>query len=285
MTYAKVPIAPSRPLLRYFGGKWTLAPWILSFLPPHRQYVEPFAGAASVLLRKDPSEVEVINDRCLELVNFWKVVRDQTHLLAAAIADTPYSRAELVMSYEPHEDPLEQARRTYVRSWQSIAGAGGTHRSGFRVVPGTNRGTLPHREWRNPSGLQVVAARLRHVVLENDDALSVIRRWDRPHTLFYVDPPYLRRHRSSARYKVEFDSVQEHQQLLNTLVEAEGLVVLSGLSSDLYREHLNQRGWNRFDVSHNTTGGTKVVESIWLNPNAYENLSTVQFDLPLEVSR
>jgi DNA adenine methylase len=71
-----VPQKPKRPLLRYHGGKWRLAPWIISMMPAHRVYVEPFGGAASVLLQKPVSKVEVLNDKYSRVVNVFRVLRD-----------------------------------------------------------------------------------------------------------------------------------------------------------------------------------------------------------------
>src|SRR4051794_29878494 len=88
--------APRRPLLRWHGGKWMLAKWIVSHFPEHRIYVEPYGGAASVLLRKDRAFSEVYNDLDDRLVNLFRILRDETK--AARLIDllrlTPWSRTE-----------------------------------------------------------------------------------------------------------------------------------------------------------------------------------------------
>jgi len=68
-------MTPARPVLRYHGGKWKLAPWIIAQMPPHRIYVEPFGGAASVLMRKSRVYAEVYNDRWDSVVNVFRVLR------------------------------------------------------------------------------------------------------------------------------------------------------------------------------------------------------------------
>ena len=69
--------APTRPIMRYHGGKWRMAPWIISNFPPHKIYIEPYGGAASVLLRKPRTYSEVYNDLAGEIVNLFRVLRSQ----------------------------------------------------------------------------------------------------------------------------------------------------------------------------------------------------------------
>ena len=99
-------------VLNYHGSKYSLAPWILRHLPPHRVYVEPFGGGASVLLRKRRSYAEVYNDLDGEIVNFFRVLRDPALRadLINACRLTPYARDEFDQAYEPTDDSLERAR-------------------------------------------------------------------------------------------------------------------------------------------------------------------------------
>lgn len=135
-----------RPILRYHGGKWRLAKWIISRFPQHRIYVEPFSGAASVLLQKPRCYAEVINDLDNELVNLFQVVRDSGHELISKLELTPFSRSEFLASYEQSNNPLEQARRTIVRSFQGFGSNAHGRLTGFRS--NSNRsGTTPSHDW------------------------------------------------------------------------------------------------------------------------------------------
>ncbi|MFG8489773.1 DNA adenine methylase, partial [Pseudomonas aeruginosa] len=98
-----------RPILRYHGGKWKLAPWIIQHLAPHHTYVEPFGGAASVLLRKARSYAEIYNDLDGDVVNLFRVARDHGEELRQALALTPFAREEFEASYVETTDPLERA--------------------------------------------------------------------------------------------------------------------------------------------------------------------------------
>jgi DNA adenine methylase len=167
-----------RPPIAYFGGKTTLAPQIAALLPPHRHYVEPYCGSLAVLLAKDPSPMETVNDLDQALVTFWRVLRDRPGDLARVCALTPHARAEQTASYDVSDEPddLELARRVWVQLTQGRAGT---------------RRTTGWRHYVKPSGdtsmtdyldgylarMAPAAARLRRVSLECRPALELIDKY------------------------------------------------------------------------------------------------------------
>lgn len=178
--------APNRTLLRYFGGKWMIAPWIISHFPPHKNYVEPFGGGGSVLLRKPRSKGEVYNDINGDVVNLFKVVRDFGPELIRRLELTPLARDEYYAAYEISDEPIERARQMVVRAFMGVGSDSVRRRSGFRSSKGSNR--LSSNEWANyPKSLERIIARLKGVLIENKDAkvlsqrISYLRRsFERP---------------------------------------------------------------------------------------------------------
>lgn len=271
---------PRRPVLRYHGGKWKLAPWIISHFPPHRVYVEPFGGAASVLLRKPRSYAEVYNDLDGEIVNLFRVVRDQGEELRRALELTPFAREEYRSSFTECPDPLEQARRTVIRShmgFGSNALARGIQ-SGFRA--NSNRsGTTPARDWMNyPDVLPPIIERLRGLVIESRPAVEVIEQHDAPHALHYCDPPYPHSTRSTAMhgnhgYSHEMTDDQ-HRELAATLRKVTGHVVLSGYPCDLYDRELYP-DWHRIERAAHADGAQDRTEVLWLSPRTADAAHTL----------
>ncbi|KTT14745.1 DNA adenine methylase [Pseudacidovorax intermedius] len=262
-------MSPRRPLIRYHGGKWKLAPWILQHMPAHRVYVEPFGGGGSVLLRKPRSYAEVYNDLDGEIVNLFSIARDRGAELARAIELTPFARAEFDGAYEPSAEPLEQARRTVVRSYMGFGSAGASGQStGFRA--NSNRsGTTPAHDWANyPAALRLVIDRMRGVVIENRDAVAVMQQHDSAETVHYVDPPYVHSTRSlrtrAPAYRHELDDDQ-HQALAAALRTLRGKVIVSGYRCELYDGLFS--GWHRIDQHAHADGARDRVESLWLSPN------------------
>ena len=264
--------SPTRPVLRYFGGKWKLAPWIIQQLPPHKMYVEPFGGAASVLLRKQRVLNEVYNDLDENVVNIFRILRDQEQAneLCKLCYLTPFSREDFEQSYSPIDEPLEKARRFIVRSFFGYGSkaSSDTSMNGFRSRR-KNSGT-PAVDWRNsPDVIPAFAERLRGVVIEKVEATEVLWRYDAPDTLFYVDPPYVHGTRSMGKAKYYYELTDEdHSQLAAKLNEVEGMVALSGYNCELYQDIY--KGWHKITRTHYAEQARQRVECLWLSPKAYE---------------
>ena len=96
----KRPPADVKPVLKYAGAKWRIADWISGFFPPHEIYLEPFFGSGAVFFRKAPARLETINDIDGNVVNLFRVLREQPEQLAALIELTPWARDEYYSSYE-----------------------------------------------------------------------------------------------------------------------------------------------------------------------------------------
>lgn len=263
----------TRPLVRYHGGKWRLAPWIIGQMPPHKVYVEPFGGGGSVLLRKPRSYAEVYNDLDGEVVNLFRIVRDRGHELRESLRLTPFARSEFLDAWYPASDPLEQARRTVIRAYMGFGSAavtlarrGGLARTGFRA--NSNRsGTTPAHDWANyPGALENIIDRLQGVVIENRDALAIIPQHDSEQTLFYVDPPYVFATRDAGSdYRYEMTDVQ-HEALCAVLKTVRGMVIVSGYQCGLY-EHL-YGDWMRLERAAYADGARARTECLWLNEAA-----------------
>src|SRR5574337_489498 len=259
----------TRPAVRYHGGKWKLAPWILRFLPPHRVYVEPFGGGASVLLRKPRSYAEVYNDLDGEIVNVFRVLRDRGDALVHALELTPFAREEFDLSYQPHADPVEQARRTVLRSFAGFGGAGASGQStGFRSNS-NHSGTTPAHDWMHlPGHLSKIVQRLQGVVIEHRDALEVMQCHDADDAVHYVDPPYVHSTRAlrarAPSYRHEMTD-EQHCELRRALACLRGVVVVSGYRCALYDDLYS--GWQRVDKAAHADGSRDRIESLWLSPN------------------
>lgn len=279
--------ARTRPVLRYHGGKHVLAPWIISNFPTHRVYVEPFCGAASVLMAKPRSYSECINDLDGEIVNVFKVLRDPASALELQrqIELTPYSRTEFKGAYVPSRDPVEQARRTIVKSFMGFGSAAVTQAkptspgAGFKPTTGfranSNRsGTTPSHDWANwPRRIPSFVERLQGVVIENKDASAIMLQHDSERTLHYVDPPYvhstrgLKQWRTPQSYRYEMTD-EQHAELADVLKSLQGFVVLSGYPSELY-DRLYE-GWACVKRDAHGDGAVDRVECLWLSPSLTE---------------
>ncbi len=261
-----------RIVFGWYGGKYSHLDWLLPLLPAAHHYCEPFAGSAAVLLNRGPSPVETYNDIDGEVVNFFKVLRDDPEGLMRAIALTPFSREEF---YKAINDParslgyLERARRFYVRARQARTGLAQTATLGrWANCKNTSRAGMSgviSRWFGGVEGLADIGERLLRVQIENRPAIDVIRLYDSPQTLFYCDPPYLHQTRGdSSAYGFEMDE-EQHRDLAQVLQKIEGKAAVSGyrcpLMDKLYK------GWHRFDADEKHCHSIKKLrqECLWMN--------------------
>lgn len=271
-------MAPTRPALRWHGGKWLLAPWIIGHFPPHLVYVEPFGGAASVLLRKPRAHAEIYNDLDDEAVNLFRVLREpeQADSLTRLLELTPFARTEFELGWEPTDDRVERARRLIVRSFMGFGSnahsdMGRGHKTtGFRANS-SRSGSTPAEDWRNyPGAMWALIERLRGVIIERRPAMQVMASHDATTTLHYVDPPYVHATRNQRnpydpkhRYRHEMSDA-DHGELLAFLQGLTGMVVLSGYPHPLYDNALS--GWGRIEREALADGTRPRTEVLWLNP-------------------
>lgn len=280
--------APARPALRYHGGKWRMAPWIIGFLPAHDSYIEPYSGSAAVLLRKPRSPIEVYNDLDGNVVTFFRVLRERPDELIRAIYWTPFAHAEQQLSLEQCDDELEQARRLYIRSFLTISGPTAQWNSGWRRQKVFSRGRGGNSRMKTAAmsfteveHLYQIAERLRGVTIERMDALDLISKYDNHRAAFYVDPPYVfdtRIRAADSAYQHEMTDDQ-HRELAAVLHACAGAVLLSGYDCELYQELFND--WPRHTRDVRTNGNTDrmATETLWLNPVAAQALSHGQLSL------
>ena len=264
----------TRPALRYFGGKFRLSKWIIPEIPDHVCYVEPFGGAMGVLLNKKPSIFEVYNDLDGEVVNFFKVLRDQPEELIRQIDLTPYARDEQRLAFESPLTPLheggnvdiERARRLYVRCWQSHGGGRTQWRTGWRFQKTNKRGKSQVADWNETDHLWSIVSRLKNVQIENRDALDVIKNFDSTDTLFYLDPPYLQKYQTHFWAKAYMCEVGDeyHLKLGEALNSIKGMAIVSGKPSPLYDELFS--GWVKKQKSVPTDFQSMTDECLWISP-------------------
>jgi len=263
--------------LQWYGGKWEMADWLATLLPRAQTFVMPFGGAGSPLWHVEPYPVEVYNDLDGELVNFFRVARDQGDELAKRLELTPYSRAEFD-ACKPLDasDPVERARQFAYVGRASHGGAWG--RSWSHVVGHSRRGMSSSvSRWLHlPETVTQVAARLRTVQIEHMPAIELIKEYDRPETLFYLDPPYVPESRNGADvYRCEM-TIDDHRELLATIKGCAGKWCLSGYANDLYDSELAgcRRVERAVSCRSNVTSSGKVAskpkrtEVVWMNYEA-----------------
>lgn len=267
----------------YYGGKMGLAREIVSLLPDHDVYLEPFFGSGAVLFAKRPAKVEVVNDLDGGAVAFFRMLRARCEDLERVCALTPHARAEFDAALAPADDELERARRFWARVNQSFAKTAG---------PGTGWSVTASRSESVPQSIrgrlgrfQACAERLMDVSIESCDGVGLITRLARPGTVVYADPPYpyeARSGRSGRRtdpdafsdYGTDMGGEEDHRRLAEVLHSTPATVFLSGYDCPLYAELYGD--WDRAEfatTAHSSNAITssrgRRTEVVWTNRPAH----------------
>ena len=264
--------APKLIAFGWYGGKFSHLDFLAPLLPTDAtHFCDVFGGSAAVLLNVGPYPVETYNDIDSNLVNFFATLRDHHEELLRAICLTPFSREELARACEPAAGlpPVERARRFYIRARQTRTGLAQTSSAGrWAHCVLTSRAGMSGSVSRwlgSVDGLVEIATRLQRVQIENAPALEVIKRYDTPETLFYLDPPYVHAARGDTKaYGFEMTDA-EHHELAEYLAVIRGRAVISGYRTKLYDDLF--RDWQRIDADEQRVSSVNAMrqESVWMN--------------------
>lgn len=257
-------------VLKYPGAKNRIADWLLEYVPEHKLYLEPFFGSGALFFNKKPSYLEIINDIDDEVVNFFKVLRDDGDKLANLISLTPYSREEYKRAYILEDiSDIERARRFAVKCWQGF-GCGNRYKNGYRRgIKGTSPN--PASSWHRLSDSLIFAIeRLKNAQIEKKNALELIGDIHGEDAFIYIDPPYLPDTRKKYLYNHEMDE-EGHIKLLEAIKDKDCKVMISGYDNELYNKYL--KDWNKAVKGTTAEMGIKRTEMIWFNYNLEEQVS------------
>lgn len=249
-------------ILKYPGAKWKISKWLLQYIPEHKVYCEPFFGSGALFFKKEPSYIETINDLDGNIVNLFKVCREHPKELSELIKYTPFSREEFEDCYDLDiDDSIERARRTLVRYHQSFGTTNSTKKSWRNVQ--TYGGPRTATMWNYlPDTITECCERLKNAQIECTDGIKLCERYNDPNTFIYCDPPYLQDLRKKNLYAHEMKQ-EDHERLLEILVNSSSKILLSGYDSELYNDIL--KGWNSATIKTTVQMGLSRTEKIWFN--------------------
>lgn len=267
-----------RTVLKYPGSKWNIAEQIVSMMPKHHSYVEPFFGSGAVLFNKAPSNIETINDLDDDVVNLFRCIKEDSEKLAKLVTVTPFSRTEYEEAFKNSQiitEPFEKAVNFLTKCWQGHGFRTNGYKNGWKNdVQGRERSYSLWNWYRLPGWIMEIAERLRTVQIENRPAIEVIQRFNFSNVFMYIDPPYLLATRRGKQYKHEMSDA-EHEELLIIILQSDAQIIISGYESDMYNDYL--KGWNKKTFQSNAEYGLKRDEVIWFNFETDKQMNLFDF--------
>lgn len=253
-----------KTVVKYPGSKWGIAKWIISHFPEHHSYLEAFFGSGAVLFNKPRSNIETVNDLDGNVVNLFEWIKRDPEKLAHEIYYTPYARQvyEDVYTAVP-EDSLQKAVNFYIRLNMGYGFRTNGEKVGWKNDIQGREKAYAAKDWTSlPEKIMQASERLRGVQIECRPAVEIIKRFNYPNVLVYLDPPYVLSTRHGKQYRCEMDD-PGHEELIDTAKAHKGPVLISGYDSDLYNDLL--KDWYREEITCYTQSVSKKKEVLWMN--------------------
>lgn len=265
--------------IKYFGGKNGFANKILDYFPVNyitMDYVEPFCGSAALLFHKEKSPIEAINDIDENIYSLFNVIIDKEKFEEFKyLCDlTPYSE-QLNKEYSNDlKGNLSMVQRAYKFFY--------VNRTCYNGLGGFSSSSVIRRNMSKSvsdylsaiDGLSEIHNRLSSVMIFNQDAIQLIKKWDKPNVFMYCDSPYANETRSAGRYKHDFTDEMQNLYLKTILEIKNAKLLISGYKCDRYRI-LEENGFQRIDIEiktqNNNREGKSKIESLWMN---YDNTNS-----------
>ncbi|MCT3788690.1 DNA adenine methylase [Elizabethkingia anophelis] len=257
--------------INYFGGKYQWLEQLYNFFPEHTHFLDLFCGSMTVTLNKVASGLDTANDLDGSVINFFKVLRDQPDTLLQQLHLTPVSRQEYKDCYPIYsENPIEWARRFFVRCRMSFQGSGLKEHTGFNACVNTTEKGLSKNVSKYLSAVErlpEVIERLKRIQIESLDYKECIKKYDRKGTFIYVDPPYELRMRNYKKwYNLEFENDNDHIDLRDSLTGVKSMAMVSGYESDFYKDLYKDWEFIKLKPRRHSMKDTKLQEEcIWIN--------------------
>lgn len=261
-------------ILKYPGSKWNISKQIVSLLPEHKSYVEPFFGSGAIFFTKNPSPIETINDLDHDVTNLFRCIREDPERIAWLVQATPYSREIYDDACEKEEsnDNFKKALNFLTRCWQGYGYRTNEQKVGWKNDVQGREKAYAVRDWnRLPDRVIWAAERLKQAQIENRPAVEIIGHFDFEKVFMYLDPPYIINSRKGGgkQYKKEMTD-EEHEKLLKTLLNSKAKIMISGYETEMYNDYLHD--WTKRTFESCTERGRRTKETVWMNYKKNEQL-------------
>jgi DNA adenine methylase len=242
--------------ITYYGGKQTMARDILPLIPKHTLYCEPFFGGGALFFAKPPSQVEFINDKNGEVINFFHVVQTRFGDLQKAISATLHSRDIFYQARDIYNAPKGYSE--VKRAWAFWVVANQSFFGNLRNWSCSSQGkTAQTLKRKRDNFSRYYAERLKGVQIENYDAVKLIQRCDGKGSFFYLDPPYF----NSDMGPYSGYSEADFEELLKILTKIKGKFILSNYRSPLLTRYIRRFGWKKKELIKPLCAGGKPGRS------------------------